>query len=556
MKKETWFLLLLGTVLYLIVIIYGIKQVYTAPIPPSKKVEVVKSGNKIAIAHSEIFGVLQRPPVIFDHQKHVEVIEKEGKKEWDTCKTCHRVKRDKKDKKEFLVFDFPKEISKKDYKGYMNAYHKECIGCHKQRMKENKKTGPVTCGDCHKENVNIAKFKYPVMEFDFKLHDEHEKKLKDRTKNKTVKETCKLCHHTYDLKTKKLVYQNGTEESCYYCHDLTVKKRGPELSKILKITSKENDNIKKVSHIRCLNCHLEIKKEIALSKVKAEKVPPIKCVKCHTGKYRSVKDLKNVPRPDRAQKDIIFINVKNAKMKGVPFDHKAHEYAHKTCRECHHEGLKPCKDCHTLKGSPKGDYINLAEAYHSVFSDYSCVGCHNRKIAQNKDCMGCHIFIPAMDVAAKTPDKEMCAKCHTGKKQVVLPSLISTAKLDPKVVKSDIEIKVLEKDFKPAKFPHRKIIDDLVKVSNNDKLSRYFHGNLQTVCRGCHHQSKKEAEVGNYKLPACINCHSIGFDPLNPTKPKLMAAYHQQCIGCHDAMKLKKPTRRCTDCHAKKEKNK
>ncbi len=547
MKKERWILVVLGAIVYLAILIYGIKRIYTAPIPVSQKVKVEKAGDKIEIAHAEIFGKLQRAPVIFDHKKHLEVIEKEGKKEWQACKVCHAVK---KDKNEFIVFEFPKEVKEKTYKGYMDAYHKECIGCHKRRMKEGKKTGPITCGKCHIEGIKLAK--HPVVEFDFKLHQEHENKLKDRTKDKNIKETCKFCHHIYDLKTHKLVYKNGTEESCYYCHNLKSKeKRSPKYAKIIKITSKEGDTLKKVCHIRCLNCHLKIRKEMLLSQnlKKGEKLPPIDCIKCHTGKYRTVKDLKNVPRPDRGQKDVIFISVKNGTMKGVPFDHKLHEYAYKTCRRCHHEGLEPCKDCHTLKGSPKGNYINLEEAYHAVFSDHSCVGCHNKVIAQNKDCMGCHSFIPAMDVAAKTPDKEICAKCHTGKKKVILPPAISTAKLDPKVVKSDIKIKILEKDFQPAKFPHRKIIDDLVKISNNNKLSRYFHGNLQTLCRGCHHHSKKEAEVGNYKLPTCEDCHSIGFDPLNPEKPKLMAAFHQQCIGCHDAMKLKKPTRRCTDCH-------
>jgi rRNA maturation endonuclease Nob1 len=34
--------------------------------------------------------------------------------------------------------------------------------------------------------------------------------------------------------------------------------------------------------------------------------------------------------------------------------------------------------------------------------------------------------------------------------------------------------------------------------------------------------------------------------------PGMKAAYHQQCIGCHDRMEMKK-TKECTDCHKKKQ---
>jgi len=81
MRKETLFLILLGALIYLILIVYGIKQVYTAPaIPPSKEIIITKPEDKIVIAHTEIFGPLERPQVIFDHKKHVEAIKKEGKK--------------------------------------------------------------------------------------------------------------------------------------------------------------------------------------------------------------------------------------------------------------------------------------------------------------------------------------------------------------------------------------------------------------------------------------------------------------------------------------------
>jgi hypothetical protein len=563
MRKETLFLILLGALIYLILIVYGIKQVYTAPaIPPSKEIIIPKPEDKIAIAHIEIFGSLERPQVIFDHKKHVEAIKKEGKKEWETCSVCHREKKEeltrikkedeiikekKTEERDVLVFEFPKKIVKLDKEAYKKAYHDECIGCHKEKLKEKKKAGPLTCGDCHVKEKEFVKIKYPLVEFDPKFHYDHETKLKERTGEKD----CGLCHHTYDLKEKKLVYQNGTEESCYYCHDLSKKKRGPELSQIVKVTTEKRLSYQKTAHERCLSCHIKINKEMEVSKKEGEKAPPLECGKCHTGEYRTIADLEKVPRPDRGQKETYFINIENAKMKGVGFNHKNHEYYHKTCRVCHHERLRACKDCHKLEGIPEGAWVNLVDAYHAPFSEHSCAGCHNKKKLE-KDCAGCHKFIPLMDIKAKEPNKEVCDRCHTGKKEVILPSPLSTAGLDPQVVKKEIKIKVLEKEFEPADFPHRKIIDKLVDISNNNKLARYFHNDLKVLCEGCHHQRKSSAEAKKDIPPSCQNCHPKYFNPINPNKLKLQSAYHVQCIGCHDNMRLEKPTHRCTDCHKEK----
>jgi len=563
MRKETLILILFGALIYLILIVYGIKQVYTAPaIPPSKEITITKPEDNIAIAHTEIFGPLERPQVIFDHKKHVEAIKKEGKKEWETCSICHREKKEElvrvkkedeaiKEKKtetrDVFVFVFPKKEVKWDKEAYKKAYHDECIGCHKEKLKEKKKSGPLTCGDCHVKEKEFVKINYPLVEFDPKFHYDHETKLKERTGEKD----CGLCHHIYDLKEKKLVYQNGTEESCYYCHDLSKKKRGPELSQIVKITEEKRLSYQKTAHERCLSCHIKINKEMEVSKKEGEKAPPLECGKCHTGEYRTIADLEKVPRPDRGQKETYFINVENAKMKGVGFNHKNHEYYHKTCRACHHERLRACKDCHKLEGIPEGAWVNLVDAYHAPFSEHSCVGCHNKKKLE-KDCAGCHRFIPLIDIKAKEPKKEVCDRCHTGKKEVILPPPLSTAGLDPEVVKKEIKIKVLEKEFEPADFPHRKIIDKLVDISNNNKLARYFHNDLKILCEGCHHQRKSPAEAKKDTPPSCQNCHPKYFNPVNPNKLKLQSAYHVQCIGCHDNMRLEKPTHRCSDCHKEK----
>jgi hypothetical protein len=550
MKKESIVALAVGISL-LIIIVYGIGSLYSIESPSavettSKQGTAIKPENKIAIAHTEIFGVLQRPQVIFDHNKHTEAFKKEGKKEGEGCDTCHPLNKEK----DLILFDFPKKLEGKDKDSVMNSYHDACINCHKERLIAKKKAGPVICADCHAEKLQSVEIKYPVFEFDFQVHNTHVKKLKE----KIGKDDCSLCHHSYDIheedESLRLVYEEGTEESCYYCHEFG-KKKGPELTAITSAASKKGLSIREASHIRCLNCHLyyTLKQEKA-SPTGEKKVGPIVCTKCHTGKYKTIAELAKVPRPDRDQPEKPLIEIENAKMKGVSFDHKLHENNSKTCRDCHHETLNACKKCHNIMGSPDGKWVSTANAYHDISSGKSCAGCHRVK-KSDKNCAGCHYHLLPVDLHTMDPKKELCSVCHTGKKERLSTPRLTVSGLDTKTVKKEVEIKTLEKEFDPAKFPHLKIIEKFVKISNDSKMASYFHRKLQTICDGCHHQSRAEAELKKDTPPNCRNCHTIAFDPVHLNRPRLLAVYHRQCISCHNQMNLEKP-RECKECHKEK----
>ena len=82
-RKWIFFLV---SIAYLILISYGLYSVYTVEATLRvKEPPKIKPENKIAIAHTEIFGKLERPQVIFNHGKHEEAFKKEG------CNTCHPV---------------------------------------------------------------------------------------------------------------------------------------------------------------------------------------------------------------------------------------------------------------------------------------------------------------------------------------------------------------------------------------------------------------------------------------------------------------------------------
>ncbi len=483
--------------------------------------------NRVEIAHKEVFGKLEYGKVIFEHQKHIDALK--GK----SCEVCHM-----RDSFGDYNFTFPKGINRKNSEALKDAYHRECLRCHLELASEKKKTGPTVlmCRECHRREYEKINITYPKFEFDFFLHDKHVKKQNN---------DCSLCHHTYDPeekdKTLALFYEEGTEQSCYYCHDFT-KKRGPHLSKIVKVAKEKNLNLETSFHKLCINCHLR-KLE------KGEQAGPTVCTKCHTGKYRSLAELKDVPRPDRYQPKMVFMKVEDAKMKGVPMDHLFHEKNSKSCRVCHHESLEKCSNCHTIKGSSEANFKTLHTAYHSLSSQGSCKGCH-LVIVQESQCMGCHYFIKKSDVSERGKGAT-CERCHSDKKELEKVKPFSVSEPQIEKIKKEIRIDKLSEEFEPAKMPHFKILARLTEISNRSHLATYFHKDISTLCKGCHHKSKEEAEARKYEPPLCSSCHGVSFDLENPKKLRLQSAYHGMCIKCHENMKLEKP-KKCTDCHEEK----
>jgi hypothetical protein len=482
--------------------------------------------NTFIIARTDIFGRLERPGVFFNHGLHTRTYKAEG------CRTCH-----KRNEEGRLFFSGIVTISNKNKDMIRDAYHDKCIGCHRKHLQESNKSGPIKCGNCHRKKFNKLNSEYPHSVFDFYLHDKHNKRLHN---------DCSFCHHIYDPDEEdenlRLVYEKSAEESCYYCHDLTVK-RGPELAGIVQVSKQKKLSMQNVAHYQCVNCHLWYEE-------RREKAGPVECVNCHTGKYRTIAQLENVPRPDRDQPKKSFISIEDGKMKGVSFDHTFHEKNSKTCRSCHHETLQACRKCHGLTGSPDGGWINLANAYHDPSTGLGCTGCHKEKKTE-KNCAGCHYHLVDMDIQAKGPKKEICTVCHSGKKDGSAPiQSISLSELDTMKVPEKVTIKILEKQYEPSTFPHLKIIRKLIGVSNESKMGTSFHRNIQTICSGCHHQSIAEAEVKKDEPPYCRNCHSITFDAKNINRPRLLAVYHRQCMGCHARMEIKEMG--CTDCHKQK----
>jgi len=104
------------------------------------------------LAHTDVFGKLRRPLVRFSHTIHSDYLADAG------CGICHHNPDNKTGK---LVYIEGEELScrechdaqKENRKlALREAFHGSCTGCHRDMIKtDTHKTGPTTCGGCHKK---------------------------------------------------------------------------------------------------------------------------------------------------------------------------------------------------------------------------------------------------------------------------------------------------------------------------------------------------------------------------------------------------------------------
>jgi len=447
----------------------------------------------IVIDTLKTFGDLERPPVPFMHDRHTRALEKRNQ----DCSACHP------SQDEWLVPLF-KRSENTTKNAVMDSYHDGCIDCHKQTKAEKRPSGPVTCGACHRESLAVTSNRQPFG-MDKSLHYRH---------SKTLNKKCGQCHHRYDEKEKKLVYVEGTEETCRYCHQ--------------EVTRDNRISMKLASHQQCIDCHQE---RVA----KNRSAGPVQCGGCHDPKEQAaIEVVQDVPRMKRGQPDVIFVQQEVDSgsrpadqpplMDRVPFDHKKHEAVNDTCRVCHHADLNTCAGCHTVAGSEKGDYVKLSQAMHRADADQSCIGCHAEKQKQPQ-CAGCHASIerPAEN------NTDACKTCHMQPGETAVDQtpeeglnlqaamLLQSQSRDNRSfadaeIPETVRIEALSSEYQGAQLPHRKIVRTLEAKIADSKLAGYFHTEAATLCQGCHHQSPPAA-----KPPKCASCHGKPFDNSLPS---------------------------------------
>lgn len=269
-------------------------------------------------------------------------------------------------------------------------------------------------------------------------------------------------------------------------------------------------------------------------------------------------------------------NPAGAAMAPVAFNHVIHEKwmarAGKDCMVCHHTGdPDSCTSCHTVQGSKKGNYITLYDAMHKPeiaprkeYTPSSCVSCHEAQLKE-RNCAGCHATLVRN---ARESDK-WCAVCHTASpamtpKQLKAGIAGTLSEEKNEALAADtvlarrqqnywsdmagpykVSIDSLQGKYEPCLFNHRHHVRSMLDRIRPSLLAGAFHTEPATVCVTCHHNSPPSANP-----PRCISCHSKQIDRENPAVPRLMAAFHLECMSCHTDMKVARPQNSaCATCH-------
>jgi hypothetical protein len=487
----------------------------------------------IVLDRLKAFGPLERPPVIFAHDRHTAALTGQNK----DCLACHRM-----DPVKNVLSPQYRHIGTLDRRSLVDTYHEGCIGCHQELRARKTVAGPVTCGECHAEDVTVISNREP-MGLDRSLHFRHVKASENK---------CERCHHEYDPAAKKLFYAKGREGACLYCH-----KQQTEENRISN---------RLASHQACINCHRDLR-------LQKKEAGPMECGGCHDPQWQAaIAPVGDIPRMERNQPDAALVKIQpthptdpppQASMPQVAFNHQSHESYARQCRTCHHAALTPCADCHTIQGHIDGQRVKLAQAMHQPDSTSSCVGCHARRQAET-ECVGCHGAIPA---SRSWSNQTSCKVCHLApstpapepltdeEAKILAAALVAARRTEPaslswEEIPEIVTIGHLKNEYEAAPMPHRRIVRKLTEQIQDSRLAAAFHGAPLTVCQGCHHNSP-----ASLKPPECRACHSGTPDAVNLARPGLMAAYHEQCMQCHERMGLAKPgSRECTACHAKSQK--
>ena len=493
---------------------------------------------------------LSMPVVNFSHGMHTDVLEERDK----DCDTCHLQKKDG------LVFSYERSGKIEDPKALKQTYHQSCIGCHDSMHEKGISSGPRDgeCRSCHTGKADKRSQPFAMQKT---LHYKHWSS--EEIAYKDEEENCGACHHKYKEKTDTLYWEKGAEENCRYCHQ--------------EAADEDVRSMRAAAHDQCVRCH-------ARKRGRVEDIGPVHCEGCHSKEAqqemerasRKLKEnLGEIPRLERGQPKAALmtpaVNATEGKkgespqgMGPVAFDHRDHETYLDNCRVCHHKSLKACNECHTVSGSEKGDFVQLSQSMHEPRSSRSCRGCHEEQ-KESPSCAGCHKFMSAPE---QTGEKEGCGACHvpsdkapnaediaamnaTSRRKTARLFLEARNASQNLYAREDIPrtvtIDVLADKYKAVEMPHRQILLAMAGDIEGNRMAGYFHRKKGTLCQGCHHNSPASKDP-----PTCRSCHGKPFQEKDPLKPGLQAAYHQQCMNCHEAMNVDEPANRnCTACHEK-----
>ncbi len=438
---------------------------------------------RIVMARSGPVEQLERPPVVFDHGRHVNALKDEG------CQVCHPA-----GDEGTVTYEFLKWTEGEDRKAFAEKAHEKCLKCHGGAKPPVKAKG-LGCGECHVDSLEYETVGWYQPAFDHANHID------------AMEQGCDTCHHQYDEELEKLVYVKGQETTCGECH-----KEEHEGNR---------ESLRKVAHTQCIGCH---ERQYLAGETKLD---PYSCRECHRpeARPRRPEAMRFAMRPFESHPTKLLITYPDSILPPVPFDHEKHDPKKDCSKCCHHfhvrmlVGMDPrfeqtgqaCRQCHEqVEVSTRAGCIRPDKIYHDAESPDTCVGCHTEKNQTEE---------------AKAPVS--CKECHTGGEAVARPVALET-EASPEEGPETYIIARLSRQYMPVKFPHSRHSEML---GNCDACHHYSPANQKPTCNACHGAPGDFSKLTKPRLVSayhrmCIGCHrNMGIGPIT-------------CSECHEEREL------------------
>ncbi len=322
----------------------------------------------------------------------------------------------------------------------------------------------------------------------YHLADQYEPTIFSHTNHVEYADNCETCHHHSS--------QVEAAPPCRECHGVT--------SGDLRLPG-----LKGAYHRQCMNCHREMG------------AGPLDCEGCHA-KADGAVSRDPYALALEAVGDEILLGHLALDFGGVRFKHRLHVEVTDACNECHHhekgyEKTPPCRECHNTRSE-------LKQAYHE-----QCLGCHRttsaKRQARVEDLLA---GVEKARAEGRTEEVETLRKrVEQERERGASPLSCKDCHLPKKAPKS-MDLGHVAKLFGPVPFDHA------------------GHVQAAAFCTDCHHTNK------NYEVfQPCRSCHGDDDHPGKNGAVIARAAYHGQCIGCHQ--KDNQGPVGCTSCHKPKE---
>ncbi|MBK7228957.1 MAG: cytochrome b/b6 domain-containing protein [Ignavibacteriales bacterium] len=320
-------------------------------------------------------------------------------------------------------------------------------------------------------------------------------------------------------------------DDCLMCHsdnELTMEKKGKEISLFVKEDVYKNSAHSKLS---CVACHKGFDAE---AMPHAENIKEVNCVSCHQ------KDLTNHAFHPQIIKSKGFGKTNDTSCKGCHGIHDVVSPKNPKSKWNNANLIVTCGNCHK---DASEFYLNSDHGIAFKSGDKNapnCITCHKSPITEKA-------FVNNK-VDKKIAQEKLCLSCHLDNEDVRQRSTPSTGFIH--AYENSVHGFALHKNGNGEAATCVDCHKAHFVVKGTDSRSTVYRLNIQNTCGACHVEVKKEFEEsihgqlvakGNGDAPSCTNCHGE-HNILKTNDPNSPVAFQnvsrQICSPCHESMKL------------------